>query len=115
MVRCSPATGPQKLAANPVQAELAKPNRENAALRRRPDQAEAIIAIQKSGSVSGRDGPDIRQQRHVMLTAVVALSPAIGMTTAVCTVLDVSRTSVQRPRRTLRKVPFNSKHSSGMP
>lgn len=39
--------GPEKVAANPLQAELAKANRENAALRRRLDQAEAIIAIQK--------------------------------------------------------------------
>ena len=41
------ARGPQKAALNPLQAELAKANRENAALRRRLDQAEAIIAIQK--------------------------------------------------------------------
>ena len=39
--------GPEKTAVNPLQAELAKANRENAALRRRLDQAEAIIAIQK--------------------------------------------------------------------
>ena len=39
--------GPQKAPINPLQAELAKANRENAALRRRLDQAEAIIAIQK--------------------------------------------------------------------
>ena len=39
--------GPEKAAANPLQAALAKANRENAALRRRLDQAEAIIAIQK--------------------------------------------------------------------
>lgn len=39
--------GPQKVPANPLQAELAKANREVAALRRRLDQAEAIIAIQK--------------------------------------------------------------------
>ena len=39
--------GPQKAAANPLQADLAKANRENAALRRRLDQAKAIIAIQK--------------------------------------------------------------------
>ena len=39
--------GPEKAAVNPLQAELAKANRENAALRRRLDQAEAIIAIQK--------------------------------------------------------------------
>jgi transposase-like protein len=39
--------GPQKAAVNPLQAELTKANRENAALRRRLDQAEAIIAIQK--------------------------------------------------------------------
>ena len=41
------ARGPEKAAANPLQAELAKANRENAALRHRLDQAEAIIAIQK--------------------------------------------------------------------
>ena len=35
------------MAANHSQAALAKANRENAALRRRLDQAEAIIAIQK--------------------------------------------------------------------
>ena len=39
--------GPEKAAVNPLQADLAKANRENAALRRRLDQAEAIIAIQK--------------------------------------------------------------------
>ena len=39
--------GPEKVATNPLQAELAKANRENAALRRRLDQAQAIIAIQK--------------------------------------------------------------------
>jgi len=39
--------GPEKVAANPLQAELAKANRQNAALRRRLDQAEAIIAIQE--------------------------------------------------------------------
>ena len=41
------ARGPEKPAANPLQADLAMANRENAALRRRLDQAEAIIAIQK--------------------------------------------------------------------
>ena len=41
------ARGPEKAATNPLQAELAKAGRENAALRRRLDQAEAIIAIQK--------------------------------------------------------------------
>jgi transposase-like protein len=39
--------GPQKAAANPLQAELVKANREVATLRRRLDQAEAIIVIQK--------------------------------------------------------------------
>ena len=39
--------GPQKAPANPLQAELSKANREVSALRRRLDQAEAIIAIQK--------------------------------------------------------------------
>lgn len=41
------ARGPEKAAVNPLQAELAKAGREIAALRRRLDQAEAIIAIQK--------------------------------------------------------------------
>ena len=41
---------PEKAAANPLQAELAKANRENAALRRRLDQAEAIIAFPKKGA-----------------------------------------------------------------
>lgn len=39
--------GPEKAPANPLQAELAKANREVAALRRRLDQAETIIAIQE--------------------------------------------------------------------
>jgi len=39
--------GPEKAAANPLQADLSKANREISALRRRLDQAEAIIAIQK--------------------------------------------------------------------
>ncbi len=41
------ARGPEKAPAHPLQADLAKANREIAALRRRLDQAEAIIAIQK--------------------------------------------------------------------
>ena len=43
--------GPQKAPANPLQAELAKANREVSTLRRRLDQAEAIIAIQKKVAV----------------------------------------------------------------
>lgn len=39
--------GPQKAPTNPLQAELAKANKQVAALQRRLDQAEAIIAIQK--------------------------------------------------------------------
>jgi len=39
--------GPQKAPANPLQAQLAKANREVSLLRRRLDQAEAIIVIQK--------------------------------------------------------------------
>lgn len=39
--------GPEKAPVNPLQAELAKANREVSALRRRLDQAEAIIVIQK--------------------------------------------------------------------
>jgi transposase len=39
--------GPSSTAPNPVDAELAKANQENARLRQRLEQAEAIIAIQK--------------------------------------------------------------------
>ena len=39
--------GPKKAPANPLQAELDKANREVAALQRRLDKAEAVIAIQK--------------------------------------------------------------------
>ena len=39
--------GPQKVPTGPLQAELDKANRAVAALQRRLDQAEAIIAIQK--------------------------------------------------------------------
>ena len=40
-----------------------------------------------------------------MMAAVVALSPASGLTTAVCTALEVSRASVQRHRRALTAPP----------
>lgn len=39
--------GPEKTPVNPLQADLTRANREVAALRRRLDQAEAIIGIQK--------------------------------------------------------------------
>ena len=42
--------GPGKAPINPLQADLTKANRENAALRRRLEQAEAIIAIQKKAA-----------------------------------------------------------------
>ncbi|AGI71635.1 hypothetical protein OA238_c14940 [Octadecabacter arcticus 238] len=54
--------GPQKAPANPLQAELAKANREVTALRRRLDQAEAIIAIQIKNASDGKieDGGGLR-------------------------------------------------------
>ena len=39
--------GPKEAAVNPMAAELARANRENARLKRRLAQAEAIIGIQK--------------------------------------------------------------------
>ena len=81
--------GPQKAAANSLQADLAKADRAIAALRRRLDPAEAIIAIQKKSSpfkknhrhsrkvaaLSGRDGFVIGRQRHIVMAAVAALTP----------------------------------------
>ncbi|SDQ37308.1 hypothetical protein [Pseudovibrio sp. Tun.PSC04-5.I4] len=98
--------GPQKAPANPLQAELAKANREVLALRRRLDQAEAILAIQKkSGDIVGRDGADARAQRQVMMAVAVALPSGSGLTSAVCSALSLSRASVFRHRATLAAPP----------
>lgn len=43
--------GPKTAPDNPLEAELAKANRENAQLKRRIEQDEAIIAIQKVSSL----------------------------------------------------------------
>ena len=43
------------------------------------------------------------------MAAVVALTPASGLTTAVCTALEVSRASVQRHRRALTAPPRPTK------
>jgi hypothetical protein len=76
---------------NPLQAELAKANQEDDALRRCLDQAEAIIAIQKSGCASGRDASGVRQQRHIVMAAVVALISGSGVNCRV----KVSQRAVQ--------------------
>ena len=73
------ARGPAKAPANALQTELTKANREVAALRRRLDQAEAIISIQKSCSSAGRDGAHARQQRQAVMAAVIALPANIGL------------------------------------
>ena len=44
-----------------------------------------------------------------MMDAVVALSPASGLTTAVCAALEVSRASVHRHRRALTAPPRATK------
>jgi len=84
---------------NPLQAELAKAGRENAALPRRLDQAEAIIAIQKKwrrfwmrwarhpAAAASRDG------RRCIFVAEQR-SDDVGLHSP-----EVSRASVQRHRR----------------
>ena len=106
--------GPEQAAVNPLQAERAKANRENAALRRRLDQAEAIIASQKSSSASARDGSGVWQQRHIVMAAVVALSPASGLTTAVCAALEAAPACVHRHRRALIAPPRATKPRSSV-
>ena len=86
-------------------SELAKANRENAALRRRLDQAEAIIAIQKRCCAAGRSGADTQQQRQTVMAEVVALTPGSRLTAAICTALAVSRASVHRCRVALTGTP----------
>jgi hypothetical protein len=90
--------GPEKAPVNPLQAELAKAHRETSTLRRRLDQAEAIIVLQKRGSTSGRDGADAKAQRQIMMAAAIALPAGSGLTTAVCAALAVSRASGLRHR-----------------
>ena len=102
--------GPEKAAPNPLQAELAKANRENAALR--PDlkpgasiRRRRSSPSKKSSGTVGRAGADVRQQRQIVTAAVVALTPGSRLTAAICTVLEVSRASVHRHRAALTAPP----------
>jgi hypothetical protein len=90
--------GPKPAPRNPLTAELAQAKRENAWLMRRLEHAEAIIAIQKSGSLAGSAAGDIRQRRRIMIAAVVALAPTPGLTASACAALNLSRASVYRHR-----------------
>lgn len=69
---------PQKSPVTPLQADLTKANHEIAALRRRPDQEEAIIASPKSGGADGRAGANPRRQRQILMAAAVALPAVCG-------------------------------------
>ena len=79
--------GPEKAAVNPLQAELAKADRENAALRRTwampPGSGGSDHRHpEKSSRASGRDGAGVRQQRQIVMVAVVELHSGSGLTTS---------------------------------
>ena len=64
----------------------------------------------KSGSLAERAGADVRQQRQivmaaVVMAAVVALTPGSRQTAAICTALAVSRASMHRHRVALTAPP----------
>jgi transposase len=86
--------GPKTIEANPMAAELALVQCDNARLTRRLERAEAIIHLQKSRGVAGP--PAGTERRRALTAAVVALAPDRGMTAAVCAALGASRASVQR-------------------
>ncbi len=67
--------GPSSAPSNPVNAELAKANQENARLGQRLQQAEAIVAIQKSCSPVGASFGDARRRRQAVVQAVLAMPP----------------------------------------
>ena len=102
--------GPEKVAINPLQTELAKANRENAALRPDVKRGASIrrrrsSPSKKSSGTVGRAGADVRQQRQIVTAAIVALTPGSRLTAAICTALEVSRASVHRHRAALTALP----------
>ena len=117
--------GPQKAAANPLQADLAKANREIVALRpdlqrgprsgggdhRHPEKSSGTVGYEEGQkTVRGTvfptiAGADVRQQRQIATAAVVALTPGSHLTAAICTALEISRASVHRHRVALTAPP----------
>ena len=96
--------GPKTAEANPLAAEVAGLQRDNARLTLRLTRAEAIIEHPKK-SCGAAGHPAGAERRRALTEAVVALAPASGMTAAVCAALGVSRASVQRRRARLTAPP----------
>ena len=96
--------GPKTAEPNPLAAELAWLQQDNARLTLRLARAEAIIEHPKKscGAAGHPAGPE---RRRALTDAVVALAPASGMTAAACAALGVSRASVQRRRARLAAPP----------
>ena len=86
--------GPKTAGPNPLSAEVAALQRNNARLTQRLARAEAVIDIQKNLGAAGP--PAGIHRRRALTEAVVALAPASGLTAAACAALGVSRASVQR-------------------
>jgi len=81
---------------NPLAAEMAELQRDNARLTRRLARAEAIIEVQKSGGAAGAAVG--AQRRRALTTALVNCPPARGMVSAVCDAMGVSSASLHRHR-----------------
>ena len=104
----SPARrGPKASGPNPLAAELAKAQRENARLQQRLERAEAIIDLQKTFGPAGNPAGSDRQRRQILMDAVIALPPASGAPAAACAALGLSRASVHH-RRTRLNVASDS-------
>ena len=70
--------GPKTATPNPLTTEVILLQRTNARLTQRLARAEAIIDIQKNGSLAGQ-AADI-QRRRALTDAVVSLAPPPGLT-----------------------------------
>ena len=107
--------GPKPAEPNPLAAELALLQRDNARLTLRLQRAEAIIELQKK--VAELLGIPLapEQRRRALSEAVVALAPASGMTAPACAALGVSRATTQRRRAQLAAPPPAVRHPRPKP
>lgn len=93
---------------------LKRLERENARLRRKLEQAEAIFQIQQKSLRAVGDSPEsARQRRERLIMAAEQLAREIGKTAPACETLGVSRATLYRPRgRRVREARPRTVHQS---
>ena len=89
--------GPKIAEPNPLAAQLAAAQKENARLAKQLARAEIIVEIQKKSRGPAGNPTDAERQR-ALTEAVAALPPGNNMTKAACAALGVSRATVMRRR-----------------